>query len=111
VKRFETPGRKKKAARPARGRFVSAPFPSVGKEVDMIDNDWRERLRGLVVRRELPDGSAELYFPQPHHPDVLSFRAKWTTDEQLREQLMEALRRLAGSGTLASATLLSRQAE
>ena len=77
----------------------------------MIDNDWRERLRGLVVRRELPDGSAELYFPQPHHPDVLSFRAKWTTDEQLREQLMEALRRLAGSGTLASATLLSRQAE
>jgi hypothetical protein len=48
----------------------------------MIDNDWRERriieflaleVRGLVVRRELRDGSAELYFPQPQHPDVLSF--------------------------------------
>jgi hypothetical protein len=39
---------------------------------DMIDNDWRERrlveflaleVRGLAVRRELPDGSTELYFP------------------------------------------------
>ena len=38
----------------------------------MIDNDWRERrlveflaleVRGLAVRRELPDGSTELYFP------------------------------------------------
>ena len=53
----------------------------------MIDNDWRERrlveflaleVRGLAVRRELPDGSTELYFPQPHHPDVLSFRAATT---------------------------------
>jgi hypothetical protein len=50
---------------------------------------------GLVVRRELPDGSMELYFPQPHHPDVLSFRAWRTTDERLHEQLTEAVRRLA----------------
>jgi hypothetical protein len=49
----------------------------------MINDDERERrlmellalVLGLVVRRELPNGSAELYFPQPHHPDVLSFRA------------------------------------
>ena len=53
----------------------------------MIDNDWRERrlveflaleVRGLVVRRELPDGSAELYFPQPDHLDVLASRAAKT---------------------------------
>jgi hypothetical protein len=50
----------------------------------MIDNDeYEHRLRelraleerGLMVRRELPDGSAELYFPKPDHPDVLAFRA------------------------------------
>jgi hypothetical protein len=35
--------------------------------------------RGLVVRRDLPDGSAELYFPQPDHPDLLAFRAAKTT--------------------------------
>ena len=34
--------------------------------------------RGLVVRRELPDGSAELYFPQPNHPDVRAFCAATT---------------------------------
>jgi hypothetical protein len=43
----------------------------------MMNDDQRERRlieflalewRGLVVRRELPDGSAELYFPQPDHP-------------------------------------------
>jgi hypothetical protein len=53
----------------------------------MINDDERERrliellaleVLGLVVRRELPDGSAELYFPQPHHPDVASFRAATT---------------------------------
>ena len=70
----------------------------------MINDDERERRlrwfraleeRGLVVRRELPDGSAELYFPQPNHPDVLSFRAWRTTDERLLEQVREAVRRLA----------------
>jgi hypothetical protein len=70
----------------------------------MMNDDERERrvieflaleVRGLVVRSELPDGSAELYFPQPHHPDVLSFRAARTTDERLHEQVMEALRRMA----------------
>ena len=75
----------------------------------MIDNDWRERrlveflaleVRGLAVRRELPDGSTELYFPQPHHPDVLSFRAARTTDERLHEQVMEALRRMAAEGRI-----------
>ena len=34
--------------------------------------------RGLMVRRELPDGSAELYFPQPDHLDVLASRAAKT---------------------------------
>jgi hypothetical protein len=34
--------------------------------------------RGLVVRRQLPDGSAQLYFPQPNHPDVLAFNARMT---------------------------------
>jgi hypothetical protein len=34
--------------------------------------------RGLAVRRELPDGSAELYFPKPNHPEVLAFRAAKT---------------------------------
>ena len=70
----------------------------------MMNDDQRERRlieflalewRGLVVRRELPDGSAELYFPQPHHPDVLSFRAGRTTHERLLEQVSEAVRRLA----------------
>ena len=70
----------------------------------MINNDERERrlieflaleVLGLVVRRELPDGSMELYFPQPHHPDVLSFRAWRTTHERLLELLREAVRRLA----------------
>jgi hypothetical protein len=54
---------------------------------NMINNDERERRlrelraleeRGLMVRRELPDGSAELYFPQPDHPDVLAFHAATT---------------------------------
>jgi hypothetical protein len=53
----------------------------------MIDNDDYERRlrelralegRGLMVRRELPDGSAELYFLQPDHPDVLAFFAAKT---------------------------------
>ena len=53
----------------------------------MINNDERERrlielraleARGLVVRRQLPDGSAQLYFPQPNHPDVLAFNARMT---------------------------------
>ena len=70
----------------------------------MINDDERERhsieflaleVLGLVVRRELPDGSAELYFPQPDHPDVLSFRAWRTTHERLLELVSEAVRRLA----------------
>ena len=74
-----------------------------------MNDDERERrvieflaleVRGLVVRSELPDGSAELYFPQPHHPDVLSFRAARTTDERLHEQVMEALRRMAAGGRI-----------
>jgi hypothetical protein len=53
----------------------------------MINDDERERrlielltlqVLGLVEHRELPDGSAELYFPQPDHPDVLSFHAAMT---------------------------------
>jgi hypothetical protein len=53
----------------------------------MTNDDERKRslieflaleVRGLVVRRELPDGSAELYFPQPDHPDVLAFRTPKT---------------------------------
>ena len=69
----------------------------------MMNDDQRERRlieflalewRGLVVRRELPDGSTELYFPQPHHPDVLSFRAWRTTHERLLELAREAVRRL-----------------
>ena len=52
-----------------------------------MNDDERERrvieflaleVRGLVVRRELPDGSAELYFPQPDHLDVLASRAAKT---------------------------------
>ena len=48
----------------------------------MINDDEREgRLRwfreleerDLVVRRELPDGSAEPYFPQPNHPTCWRF--------------------------------------
>jgi len=70
----------------------------------MISDEERERglmellaleVLGLVVRRELPDGSAELVFPQPDHPDVLSFRAGRTTHERLLEQVSEAVRRLA----------------
>ena len=70
----------------------------------MINDDERERrliellalkVLGLVVHRDLPDGSAEPYFAQPHHPDVLSFRAWRTTDERLLEQVREAVRRLA----------------
>jgi hypothetical protein len=64
--------------------------PLVGffeRQDDMINDGEREhRLRwfraleerGLVVRRELPDGSAELYFPQPNHPDVRAFCAATT---------------------------------
>jgi hypothetical protein len=64
--------------------------PLVGfseRQDDMINDDERDRRlrwfraleeRGLVVRRELPDGSALLYFPQPDHPDVLAFRAAKT---------------------------------
>ena len=53
----------------------------------MMNDDERERrlmelltleVFGLVEHRELPDGSMELYFPQPDHPDVLSFRAAKT---------------------------------
>lgn len=70
----------------------------------MINDDERERrlielltlkALGLVEHRELPDGSAELYFPQPDHPDVLSFRAWRTTHERLLELAREAVRRLA----------------
>ena len=70
----------------------------------MTNDDERERrsmeflaleVLGLVVRRDLPDGSAELYFPQPDHPDVLSFRAWRTTHERLLELAREAVRRLA----------------
>ena len=70
----------------------------------MINDDERERrlielltlkVFGLVEHRELPDGSGELYYPQPDHPDVLSFRAWRTTDERLYEQVTEAVRRLA----------------
>jgi hypothetical protein len=57
------------------------------RQDDMMNDDERERRlrwfraleeRDLVVRRELPDGSAELYFPQPDHPDVLAFRSAKT---------------------------------
>ena len=53
----------------------------------MIDNDLCERrsveflaleVRGLVVRRELPDGSAEPYFPQPDHPRWATARATFS---------------------------------
>ena len=53
----------------------------------MMNDDERERrsmeflaleVLGLVVRRDLPDGSAELYFPKPNHPEVLAFRAAKT---------------------------------
>ena len=71
---------------------------------DMISDDERERrlmellalkVLGLVVHRALPDGSGELYYPQPDHPDVLSFRAWRTTHERLLELAREAVRRLA----------------
>ena len=70
----------------------------------MINDDVREarlmellalQVFGLVEHRELPDGSAELYYPQPDHPDVLSFRAWRTTHERLLELVSEAVRRLA----------------
>jgi hypothetical protein len=70
----------------------------------MISDEERERrlielltlqVFGLVEHRVLPDGSGELYYPQPNHPDVLSFRAWRTTHERLLEQVREAVRRLA----------------
>ena len=53
----------------------------------MMNDDQRERRlieflalewRGLVVRLELPDGSAEPYFPQPDHPRWATARATFS---------------------------------
>jgi hypothetical protein len=71
------------------------------RQDDMINDDERERrlielltlkVFGLVEHRVLPDGSGELYYPQPDHPDVLSFRAWRTTHERLLEQARKAVR-------------------
>jgi hypothetical protein len=68
------------------------------RQDDMMNDDERERRiieflalewRGLVVRFELPDGSAELYFPQPDHPDVLAFRAAKTLQSRAVERPRE----------------------
>jgi hypothetical protein len=58
---------------------------------------------GLVEHRQFPDGSAELYYPQPDHPDVLSFRTWRTTHERLLELVREAVRRLDAEAARAGA--------